>query len=232
MTAANRLLEVRELEAFYASAQALFGLSFHVDEGEVLALVGPNGAGKSTTLRSIAGWIDRWEGSMTWMGRSLKGMESHQIAALGIALVPEDRRIFSSLTVEENLRAGLQVLRQRPASARLLADPWTMDKVLTLFPVLATMLKRPAGQMSGGEQQMLSIARGLMGQPQLLLLDEPSEGVAPKIVEAMAEAILAMKQSGLSILLSEQNRFFCDAIADRQLLLNQGLLQGEIIAAK
>ena len=169
---------------------------------------------------------------MTWMGRSLKGMESHQIAALGIALVPEDRRIFSSLTVEENLRAGLQVLRQRPASAKLLADPWTMDKVLTLFPVLATMLKRPAGQMSGGEQQMLSIARGLMGQPQLLLLDEPSEGVAPKIVEAMAEAILAMKQSGLSILLSEQNRFFCDAIADRQLLLNQGLLQGEIIAAK
>jgi len=227
MSEQNPLLEVRDLEAYYGAAQALFGLNFYLNQGEVLALLGPNGAGKSTTLRSIAGWIGHWRGDIKFMGHSLKGKASHQIAALGVALVPEDRRIFTSLTVEENLRAGLQVLKRRQHSEKHQDSPWTMDQVLTLFPVLASMLRRPAGQMSGGEQQMLCIARALMGQPRLLLLDEPSEGVAPKVVEAMAEAMLLMKQAGLSVLLSEQNRFFCEAIADRQISIQLGLLQTE-----
>ncbi|MBU6381190.1 MAG: ABC transporter ATP-binding protein [Betaproteobacteria bacterium] len=231
MNDCQALLEVKKLSTFYGAAQALFELSFRLDEGEVLALVGPNGAGKSTTLKSIVSWVDRWEGEILFRSSSLKGLSTHQIAAKGIALVPEDRRIFTSLTVEENLRLGAQVLKRRrlqthnSLSRGQRSGLWDLEAVLTLFPPLAPMLKRSAGQTSGGEQQMLSIARALMGQPQLLLLDEPSEGVAPKIVEAMAQAIVSMKRAGLSILLSEQNRYFCDAIADRQLELNQGLLQ-------
>jgi branched-chain amino acid transport system ATP-binding protein len=222
------LLEVSKLCAFYGAAQALFDISFSLQQGEVLALVGPNGAGKSSTLKSIVSWIDRWEGEIRFQGTSLKSRPSHEIAALGIALVPEDRRIFTGLTVAENLELGRQVLKAGrrgvtsfPPSG---TQRWDLDAVLTLFPALGSMLARPAGQMSGGEQQMLTIARALMGQPLLLLLDEPSEGVAPKIVESMAQAILAMKQAGQSILLSEQNRHFCDAIADRQLQLLQGSL--------
>ncbi|NBO95996.1 MAG: ABC transporter ATP-binding protein [Betaproteobacteria bacterium] len=222
------LLEVSKLCAFYGAAQVLFDISFFLRQGEVLALVGPNGAGKSSTLRSIVSWIDRWEGEIRFKGQSLKSLPSHEIAALGIALVPEDRRIFTSLTVAENLELGRQVLkagRRGPMPAQASGrQAWDLDAVLTLFPALGSMLRRPAGQMSGGEQQMLTIARALMGQPLLLLLDEPSEGVAPKIVESMAQAILAMKQAGQSILLSEQNSYFCDAIADRQLRLLQGSL--------
>ena len=230
--ASRPLLELSHVSAFYGAAQALFELSFSLQQGEVLALVGPNGAGKSTTLKSIVSAVDRWEGEIYFQGQSLRPLACHEIAARGIALVPEDRRIFTSLTVKENLDVGRQVLRQRKpgafASEMLTASNsgrhWDLDAVLTLFPALGSMLKRPAGQMSGGEQQMLTIARALMGQPLLLLLDEPSEGVAPKIVENMATAILAMKQAGQSILLSEQNRYFCDAIADRQLNLLQGCL--------
>ena len=230
--ASRPLLELSQVSAFYGAAQALFELSFSLQQGEVLALVGPNGAGKSTTLKSIVSAVDRWEGEIYFQGQSLRPLACHEIAARGIALVPEDRRIFTSLTVKENLDVGRQVLRQRKpgafASEMLTASNsgrhWDLDAVLTLFPALGSMLKRPAGQMSGGEQQMLTIARALMGQPLLLLLDEPSEGVAPKIVENMATAILAMKQAGQSILLSEQNRYFCDAIADRQLNLLQGCL--------
>lgn len=230
--ASRPLLELSQVSAFYGAAQALFELSFSLHQGEVLALVGPNGAGKSTTLKSIVSAVDRWEGEIYFQGQSLRPLACHEIAARGIALVPEDRRIFTSLTVKENLDVGRQVLRQRKpgafASEMLTASNsgrhWDLDAVLTLFPALGSMLKRPAGQMSGGEQQMLTIARALMGQPLLLLLDEPSEGVAPKIVENMATAILAMKQAGQSILLSEQNRYFCDAIADRQLNLLQGCL--------
>ena len=230
--ASRPLLELSQVSAFYGAAQALFELSFSLQQGEVLALVGPNGAGKSTTLKSIVSAVDRWEGEIYFQGQSLRSLACHEIAARGIALVPEDRRIFTSLTVKENLDVGRQVLRQRKpgafASEMLTASNsgrhWDLDAVLTLFPALGSMLKRPAGQMSGGEQQMLTIARALMGQPLLLLLDEPSEGVAPKIVENMATAILAMKQAGQSILLSEQNRYFCDAIADRQLNLLQGCL--------
>jgi branched-chain amino acid transport system ATP-binding protein len=226
------LLELKKVSAFYGSAQALFELSFSLDQGEVLALVGPNGAGKSTTLKSIVSWVDRWEGEIFFQGQPLTSLESHQIAARGIALVPEDRRIFTSLSVEENLDIGKQVLRQRRDRGLVVerehsnkgGQAWDLDAVLALFPALGSMLKRPAGQMSGGEQQMLTIARALMGQPLLLLLDEPSEGVAPKVVEHMAQAILAMKQAGQSILISEQNRYFCDAIADRQLHLLQGCL--------
>jgi branched-chain amino acid transport system ATP-binding protein len=230
--ASRPLLELSHVSAFYGAAQALFELSFSLQQGEVLALVGPNGAGKSTTLKSIVSAVDRWEGEIYFQGQSLRPLACHEIAARGIALVPEDRRIFTSLTVKENLDVGRQVLRQRKPgafasemhTASNSGRHWDLDAVLTLFPALGSMLKRPAGQMSGGEQQMLTIARALMGQPLLLLLDEPSEGVAPKIVENMATAILAMKQAGQSILLSEQNRYFCDAIADRQLNLLQGCL--------
>ncbi|NBO04052.1 MAG: ATP-binding cassette domain-containing protein, partial [Betaproteobacteria bacterium] len=151
------LLEVSKLCAFYGAAQVLFDISFFLRQGEVLALVGPNGAGKSSTLRSIVSWIDRWEGEIRFKGQSLKSLPSHEIAALGIALVPEDRRIFTSLTVAENLELGRQVLkagRRGPMPAQASGrQAWDLDAVLTLFPALGSMLRRPAGQMSGGEQQ-------------------------------------------------------------------------------
>ena len=173
------LLELKKVSAFYGSAQALFELSFSLDQGEVLALVGPNGAGKSTTLKSIVSWVDRWEGEIFFQGQPLTSLESHQIAARGIALVPEDRRIFTSLSVEENLDIGRQVLRQKRDRGLVVdrehtnkgGQAWDLDAVLALFPALGSMLKRPAGQMSGGEQQMLAIGRALMGNPDVLLLE-------------------------------------------------------------
>jgi branched-chain amino acid transport system ATP-binding protein len=208
-------LEVAKLNAWYGPAHILFDLDLAVGEGEVVALLGRNGAGKSTTFKAIAGLIGRRTGSIRFEGRDLSGAALHEVARAGLGYVPEDRRIFTELTVEENLEVG----RQKPRPG---APAWTPEKLYGLFPNLATMRKRPGGRMSGGEQQMLTIARTLMGNPSLVLLDEPSEGLAPKIVEDMATAILALKREGLSLVISEQNLHFARLISDRAVIIERG----------
>lgn len=211
------LLEVQALEAFYGHAQALFGVSFEIARGEALALVGRNGAGKSTTLKAIMGLIDRSASRLDYSGHHIGNLQTHAIARLGIGYVPEERRIFTQLSVAENLEVG----RLPPRPGR---PPWTPDRLYEIFPNLSQMAGRQAGRMSGGEQQMLAIARTLMGNPDLMLLDEPSEGLAPIIVEQMANAILAMKAEGIAVLLSEQNLDFAAEIADRALLIETGTI--------
>jgi branched-chain amino acid transport system ATP-binding protein len=209
------MLELDGVDAFYGRAQVLFGLSLSVRQGEVVALLGRNGAGKSTTLKAILGLGVRVEGQIRFEGRSIVGLATGSIARLGLGYVPEDRRIFTSLTVAENLEVG----RRPPHRGSF---PWTLPRVLDLFPNLAEMLKRPAGQISGGEQQMLAIARTLMGNPKLMMLDEPSEGLAPRIVDNLAAALETMKREGLTLLLAEQNLRFALGIADRIAVLERG----------
>ena len=207
--------EVDALDAWYGKAQILYGVSLRVDEGECVALMGRNGAGKSTAMKTIMGLLAKRAGRVTWRGRDISALPSHRIARLGLGWVPEDRRIFTDLTVRENLSVG----RQPPREG---APHWTEDQLFALFPNLASMTDRPGGRMSGGEQQMLTIARTLMGNPHLILLDEPSEGVAPVIVEQMAQMIVKLKREGLSILLSEQNLHFARLVADRAVVLEKG----------
>ncbi len=209
------ILEVRELCAWYGRAQILYDVSLDVGHGEVVALMGRNGAGKSTTMKAIAGLLERTRGSVRFDGRDLAGWPPHRIARQGLGWVPEDRRIFTDLTVMENLEVG----RQPPRAG---APTWTVEALFRLFPNLATMPGRPGGRMSGGEQQMLTVARTLMGHPRLVMLDEPSEGVAPVIVEQMADTINEMKRQGLSVLLSEQNLHFADLVCDRAYVLEKG----------
>ena len=209
------MLSVEKLDAFYGRAQILFGVDLQVGRGEVVALMGRNGAGKSTTIRSVMGLMERTRGSVRFDGRELRGLDPYRIARLGVGWVPEDRRIFTDLTVLENLEVG-----RRPPRAD--APTWTSDKLFGLFPNLGEMPDRPGGRMSGGEQQMLTVARTLMGNPRLVLLDEPSEGVAPLIVEQMAHMIVELKAQGLSVLLSEQNVPFAAAVADRAYVLEKG----------
>ena len=222
-TAPKVMLAVENLRAWYGAAQILYDLSFEVRRGEVVAFMGRNGAGKSTTMKAIMGMMARRSGSVRFDTHDISRLKPFEIARLGLGFTPEDRRIFSDLTVLENLDVG----RQPP---RTLADgtpvpTWTPDKLFALFPNLAAMPNRPGGRMSGGEQQMLTVARTLMGNPVLLLLDEPSEGVAPIIVERMAETILALKQEGLSVLLSEQNVNFAKTVADRVYVLEKGQIR-------
>ena len=216
----QKLLEVQHLNAWYGAAHILHGVSLNVGRGEVVALMGRNGAGKSTTLKSIAALVPRREGQMDFMGKSIAQKASHQIAQRGLGYVPEDRRIFTELTVLENLEVGRQKQRQWPDGTAV--PHWTPEKLFTLFPNLGEMPDRLGGRMSGGEQQMLSVARTLMGQPYLVLLDEPSEGVAPLIVEQMARTILELKAQGIGILLSEQNLPFAEVVADRAYVLEKG----------
>lgn len=211
------LLRVEGLHAFYGQAHILFDLSLQVGRGEVLALTGPNGAGKSTTLKALMGLLQGTQGRVILDGRDITRLAPYQRARLGLGFVPEDRRIFTELSVLQNLETGRQPPRQG-------VPTWTVQALLALFPNLAAMPHRPGGRMSGGEQQMLTIARTLMGNPQLLLLDEPSEGVAPVIVEQMARMILDLKQRGLSILLCEQNTHFANMVSDRSCVLDQGRL--------
>lgn len=211
-------LDVVDLNAFYGQAHILFDVGFTVHTGEVVALLGRNGAGKSTTFLSIMAMVARRTGTVWFDADEITNIPTYEIARRGLGFVPENRRIFSDLTVEENLLVG----RQKPREG---APTWEPEKLYSLFPNLAEMRKRPGGRMSGGEQQMLTIARTLMGNPSLVLLDEPSEGLAPKIVEQMAGAILAMKQEGLSILLSEQNLHFARLISDRAVILEKGRVQ-------
>ncbi|MCB2054324.1 MAG: ABC transporter ATP-binding protein [Geminicoccaceae bacterium] len=209
------LLEVDRLCSGYGRAQILFDVSLNVEEGRVAVLLGRNGAGKSTTIESILALVPPWSGTVTFRGRPITGLPTHEIVRLGIGFVPEDRRIFADLTVMENLEVGR---RARSGTTR----PWTPERLFELFPNLAEMRRRRGDEMSGGEQQMLSIARTLMGNPGLLLLDEPSEGLAPVIVQAMIRSIRRLKKDGLSILLSEQNVRFAEAVADRAFVLEQG----------
>ena len=207
-------MKVRNLCAWYGAAQILFEVSFELGRGEVVALMGRNGAGKSTTMKAIMGLVPRRSGSVRFMEHELIRLKSYEIARLGVGWVPEDRRVFTDLTVMENLDVG----RREPRGG----VHWTPDKLFTLFPNLAELGNRPGGRISGGEQQMLTVARTLMGNPLVVLLDEPSEGVAPVIVERMAATIQELKQQGLSILLSEQNLHFAELVSDRVYLLEKG----------
>jgi len=209
------LLTVQQLRAGYGRAQVLFGIDLEVAAGEVVALMGRNGAGKTTTLKSIMGLIPGATGTIRFDGHLVNGLEAFQIARLGLGYVPEERRIFTDLTVLENLEVG----RQAPRSG---APAWDPEKLMRLFPNLRELEHRRGGQMSGGDQQMLTVARTLMGNPRLVLLDEPSEGIAPRIVEDMANMIVALKQEGLSVLLCEQNLHFAGLVSDRAYVIEKG----------
>jgi branched-chain amino acid transport system ATP-binding protein len=209
------MLEVTSLDAWYGQAQILFGIDLAVGTGECVALVGRNGAGKSTTMKAIMGLLARRRGRIEFRGQDISALPSYRIGRLGLGWVPEDRRIFTDLTVRENLAVARQPAREG-------APTWSEDKLYALFPNLATMPDRPGGRMSGGEQQMLTVARTLMGNPYLVLLDEPSEGVAPLIVEEMARMIVALKGEGVSVLLSEQNLHFARLVSDRAVVLEKG----------
>jgi branched-chain amino acid transport system ATP-binding protein len=217
------LLSVSGLQAWYGAAKILYDVDLSVSRGEVVALMGRNGAGKSTTMKSIMGLMDKRRGQLNFLGQDISQRATHEIAAMGLGFVPEDRRIFTDLTVLENLEVGRQAARQWPGGE--LAPHWTPEKLFKLFPNLGEMPNRPGGRMSGGEQQMLTVARSLMGNPYLILLDEPSEGIAPVIVEQMAQMILALKQQGVSILLSEQNLHFANLVCDRAYVLEKGQIR-------
>lgn len=212
------MLEVDGLNAFYGKAQMLFDVSLRVGRGEVVALMGRNGAGKSTTMKSIMGLLTSKRGQIRFMGEDIATLAPYQIARRGLGFVPEDRRVFSELSVVQNLEVGKQAARDGIAA-------WTPRRLFALFPNLGEMPDRPGGSMSGGEQQMLTVARTLMGNPLLVMLDEPSEGVAPVIVEQMAHMIMNLKQQGLAILLSEQNLHFAQLVCDRAYVLEQGQIR-------
>lgn len=217
------LLEARGLAAWYGAAQILFDVDLKVQRGEVVALMGRNGAGKSTTLKALIGMLGKRRGSITFLGQDISRSEPHHAARMGLGYVPEDRRIFTDLTVAENLMVGQQAPRRWADGSE--APLWTPERLFQLFPNLGEMPNRMGGRMSGGEQQMLTVARTLMGNPYLVLLDEPSEGVAPVIVEQMAHMILALKKQGVSILLSEQNMHFAELVSDRAYVLEKGQIR-------
>jgi branched-chain amino acid transport system ATP-binding protein len=217
------MLTVEALSAWYGAARILYDLAFEVRRGEVVALMGRNGAGKTTTMKAIMGLLERKTGVVRFAECDISKLMPYQIARLGIGFVPEDRRIFSDLTVLENLDIG-----RRPPhrfSDGRMAPTWTPEKLFALFPNLSGMPDRRGDHMSGGEQQMLTVARTLMGNPMLVLMDEPSEGVAPVIVEQIANTILELKKEGLSILLSEQNIYFAELVSDRVYVLEKGQIQ-------
>jgi branched-chain amino acid transport system ATP-binding protein len=219
------MLEVTGLNAWYGAAHILFDLSFRIERGEVVALMGRNGAGKSTTIKTLMSLIARRSGTVRFCGEDISRLRPFEIARRGLGFVPEDRRIFSDLTVLENLDIGRQPPRNFPDGRP--APSWTPEKLFAIFPNLGRMTDRPGAHMSGGEQQMLTVARTLMGNPLLVALDEPSEGVAPVIVEEMAETIIKLKKQGLSVLLSEQNIHFAELVSDRVYVLEKGQMQWE-----
>jgi branched-chain amino acid transport system ATP-binding protein len=214
------MLEVSGLHSHYGRAHILADVALTVARGEVVALLGRNGAGKSTTMKSVMGLVRPTEGSVKLLGREIARQPSHAICRRGLGYVPEDRRVFPDLTVMENLEVGRQSPRQD-------APEWTPERLFEIFPNLAEMRTRPGGRMSGGEQQMLTIARTLMGNPRLILLDEPSEGLAPVIVEQMAGTIAALKTEGLTVVLSEQNLHFAREVADRAYIIEKGRIRYE-----
>jgi len=217
------LLDAKGLNAWYGAAHILYDVDLQVHRGEVVALMGRNGAGKSTTLKALMGMLAKRKGTVSFLGQDISKREPYDVARLGLGYVPEDRRVFADLTVMENLEVGKQPPRIWDDGSA--APVWTPEKLFKLFPNLGEMPDRPGGRMSGGEQQMLTVARTLMGNPYLVLLDEPSEGVAPVIVEQMAHMILELKAQGVSILLSEQNMHFAELVSDRAYVLEKGQIR-------
>ena len=213
------MLELNDIQARYGAITALRGVSINVSQGELVALLGVNGAGKSTTLGCIAGVLRPWQGNISFEGVSILGKSPEQIARLGISLVPEGRDIFPSLTVEENLRLGAYTHSEKSEYRKNLGE------VFELFPVIKERMQQPGGTLSGGEQQQLAIARSLMSKPQLLMLDEPSLGLAPTLVDQIFNLIVALRQRGATILLVEQNVTRALEIADRAYLLQTGEIQ-------
>jgi len=211
----HHMLELTDVNTHYGKAHILNDLCFTLDEGEVVSLLGRNGAGKTTTVKSIMQLVKPTSGSVVFEGQQLNKLPTHKVAQTGIGYVPEERRIFTDLTILENLEVGRQPKREGQ-------DVWTSERLFTIFPNLSERKNNRGKALSGGEQQMLTIARTLMGNPKLLLLDEPSEGIAPVIVEQMAETILALKNSGLSVLLSEQNLHFARLVSDRAIIIESG----------
>jgi branched-chain amino acid transport system ATP-binding protein len=212
------LLDVKGLHTAYGLSRVLFGVSVGVAAGECVCLLGRNGVGKTTTMRSIMGLTPPREGRVVWKGRDITGWAPYRVARAGIGFVPEDRRIFADLTVAENLDVA-----SRAGGGS--ASAWTVERVFDLFPKLRELQSRAGGFLSGGEQQMLTIARTLMGNPELLLLDEPSEGLAPLVVNHLGQQIARLKRDGLTILLAEQNVEFSLALADRVYVLEKGTIR-------
>jgi branched-chain amino acid transport system ATP-binding protein len=211
----NVMLDVDGLNVHYGSSQVLFGLQLKVHHGETLALLGRNGAGKSTSMKAIAGIIASTDGRMRFNDKNISGMPSHLIARAGIGFVPEDRQIFTGLSVEDNLIIGAKLGQQGE-------QVWTLDRVYQMLPLLYPLRQRMGGLLSGGEQQMLTIGRALMGNPSLLLLDEPSEGLAPIMVQKIGELIVNLRELGTTIVLAEQNLHFCLGLADRAVVIDKG----------
>ncbi|MEM8551395.1 MAG: ABC transporter ATP-binding protein [Pseudomonadota bacterium] len=207
------LLEVDAIHTAYGKSRILFGISLQVKRGEVVALMGRNGVGKSTTLRSIIGLTPPREGKVRFKGEDITGARPDKVSAMGLGWVPEDRRIFPELTVWENLDVAVP---------RASENPWTIERILTLFPDLGALMKRNGGYLSGGQQQMLTIARSLMCNPELLLLDEPSEGLAPLVVKSLFEQLKLLREEGVSLVLAEQNLDFVLGLADRVYILEKG----------
>ncbi len=214
-------LEVRGLHVFYGGSHVLQGVDLDVRDGEAVSLVGRNGAGKSTTIAAIMGLLRPRSGSIRVGGVDLGGQAAHRVARAGVALVPQGRRIFAELTVRENLRL----------TARPVADGWDEHRILALFPTLERRLDNRGDELSGGEQQMLAIGRGLMRNPGLLLLDEPSEGLAPKLVADVGDALRSLRGSGLSVLLVEQNLALATRVGERLYVMNKGTIIFEGTAA-
>jgi branched-chain amino acid transport system ATP-binding protein len=216
----DTMLSVRELNAHYGGAHILHDVEVNLSRGEVVALLGRNGAGKSTIMKSVMGLLAKRRGQIEFCGRDVGALRPYQISRLGLAYVPEERRIFSGLTVLENLEVGRR-------ASKGASSPWTTERLFALFPNLGERRNQDGARLSGGEQQMLTVARALMGNPQAILLDEPSEGLAPIIVEQMARAVKALKAEGLSVLLSEQNLYFALAVSDRAYVVDRGRIRYE-----
>lgn len=213
--------EIKGVCSQYGSSRILFDVDLKVRQGEAVCLLGRNGAGKTTTLKSIVGLAQVTAGSIRYRGQELVGQPTYKIAQMGIGYVPDERLIFPDLTVRENLALGRKFNPHRSAS------PWTIDRIFEVFPLLERLESRLGGYLSGGEQQMLTLGRTLMGNPDLLLLDEPVEGVAPIIVQELSRQIQFLKAGGLTILLAEQNIHFAESIADRAYVVEKGRIRFE-----
>jgi branched-chain amino acid transport system ATP-binding protein len=212
------ILEVNDIYTSYGLSQILFGISINVDQGECVALLGRNGVGKTTTLRSIMGLTAPKQGTVVYKGEDITGRPAFKVAKMGVGFVPEERRIFPDLSVRENLETG----RKPAANGSAANGGWTIERVNDIFPILAGLSDRKGGHLSGGEQQMLTVGRTLMGNPDLLLLDEPSEGLAPLVVRDLSEQISRLKAEGMTILLCEQNAKFATNLSDRAYIIEKG----------